>query len=249
MKRLLLLAFLLAAPSWGQIAFDDTDELLCGSGGSCNTGATFSWTHSPVGTPGAMIVLIQHFGVSTDVLGTCTYGGVAMAEVGQAFDTATEAGACYAFFLGASIPTGNQTVQCADSGSSGTKHAVSISLTAGADTELAGTGFCEVNENADDPSCSITGIAGASFAALGIFSGRGDVTLTDSGTGFTDGDEADNGSTHSDTAYQDAEQASGDQTLTWTTDMSDDVAMCGIAIQEVAAAPAGRPRRRPIIFQ
>lgn len=88
------------------IAFDAKSQLT-----TSNSSADGSWTHTPVGTPAGVIVMItQGENVGDQVVGV-TYGGTAMTRV----NTASEAGGgdptrSYLYFLGASVPSGAQTV-------------------------------------------------------------------------------------------------------------------------------------------
>jgi len=108
------------------IAFDTSIE-------SVRTGTSdpMTWTHTPVGTPRAIAIAFVHGTSSTDHVSTVTYGGVSMSRIVRATDTATEQGAAEWWFLGASIPTGAQTVS-ADLASATTDdiHGVSVSFTA-----------------------------------------------------------------------------------------------------------------------
>ena len=103
------------------IAFDATVESEKTSGAGPDP---YSWTHTPTGTPRAVIVSTAHGVTSTDhVLGVkygtsaCSSGsgtgGTSMTKVASALDGATEPGRADLWFLGAGIPTGNAQV-CAD---------------------------------------------------------------------------------------------------------------------------------------
>jgi len=88
-----------------------------------------TWTHTPAGTPKGIVVAICHGTESTDLVSTVTYGGVSMARVRSDAATSTEPGRTYLYFLGASIPTGNQTVSVDLASATATDiHFVSISL-------------------------------------------------------------------------------------------------------------------------
>lgn len=68
-------------------------------------------SHVPVTSvpPSAVVVLIAHATVSTDIVVSVTYGGRTMDRVRQNTDTTTEQGRSYVYFLGSDIPPGNQT--------------------------------------------------------------------------------------------------------------------------------------------
>lgn len=246
MNKLLLFITLCAVPSFAQIAHDASSTSTCGSGGGCNTASTFSHTHTPVGTPRGVAVSVHHLGDSTDDISACTYGGVAMAKICFAQDTTTAPGSATMFFLGASIPTGAQTVECTDDDTTtSTKQLAATTVTAGANTETAGSDTCEVNGDVDDPSCTVTGIPGASYAFGGFYSGQGVPANITAGTGFTIRSQVDFGADSAHWETSTSEQASGDQVIAFTTATALDVALCGMAIQQVVSA--GSARRRIII--
>lgn len=210
----------------GGIALDATSE-------STEQTTTVTWTHTPSGTPQGVIVFCIKQG-SPDVFTGALYGASAMTAVGSAADTAGEAGFIKAFFLGASVPTGAQTVECTSSGGAQEKYGVAITVTAGANVQLAGTtGFCTAAESQANPTCDITGISGASWAAAGLYNGNDLESSVTAGTGLTLGPSLDfTGSYIGVTEYATTEQASGDWTTAFTV-ATDDVAMVGVAIEEV----------------
>lgn len=249
MKRLLLFLMFCASPSWAEIAFDSSEQLVCGAAGGCNTASTFSVDLVPVGTLKGVVAVVNHLGVSADEITGCTADGTAMAKKVFAADTSGATGSCTLFSLGASIPAGTLTIECTDSDTTGsTKQLAVVGVTAAADTEDAGIGVCEVNENAENPSCSVTGISGASYAFGGLYSGQGVPANVTAGTGLTMREQADFGADSGHMASGTAEQASGDQTIAFTA-TSSDVALCGLAIQEVAGAPADNTVIQTIMIQ
>jgi hypothetical protein len=71
--------------------------------------ADTSWTHTPVGVPkGVIVIIVQE--LATDQIAGVTYGGVAMTRALRQVRTTTEAGTVYIYELYASIPAGPQTV-------------------------------------------------------------------------------------------------------------------------------------------
>jgi hypothetical protein len=211
------------------IAFDATSE-----SNVVNTG-DMSWTHTPVGTPKGVFVFVQADGGGDDPNGA-TYGGVAMTKIARAVDAAGETGDCTGFFLGSGIPTGAQTVTV-DFPNTPNAHAVAITVTAGAgkNTQLAGTGSGTVGGDTTNPSVTITGIAGASYGAAGLFSGLNAEANVTAGSGMTIRNSHDFGSDISVVASRTSENASGNLTMAFAS-ASDDVAMVAIAIEEVAGA-------------
>jgi hypothetical protein len=102
---------------------------------------TFSANHTPSGTPRGVIVNIEYANNADDVT-SVTYGGETMTEATNSpqVRTASEAMVSHTYWLGASIPTGTQSVQVV-SGGSITKYVDVITLTAADDmSEVDGQG-------------------------------------------------------------------------------------------------------------
>ena len=95
-----------------------------------------NFTHTPIGTPRGVVVLIAHNTISTDIVNGVTYGGVAMSRIRTDADTAGEPGRTYLYFLGASIPTGAQTVSIDRTQATQSVVAYAATFTAAADTEV-----------------------------------------------------------------------------------------------------------------
>jgi len=90
-----------------------------------------SWTHTPVGSPKGVCVLVVMPISATDQVASVTYGGVALTEIALSplLKAAAEAGGVHGFFLGLGIPTGPQTVLVTVSGAA-TKRAGCYTVTA-----------------------------------------------------------------------------------------------------------------------
>lgn len=132
---LIILALLVASPAWAQVAHDGSSESHTGSTGSTSQ-ASFSWTHTPSGTPRGAIVFTCDATSATHAGTAVTYGGVAMTAVsgGVATDTAGETGSIKAWHLGTGIPTGPQTVTVTRTNNANVVYAVAATQTASADT-------------------------------------------------------------------------------------------------------------------
>jgi hypothetical protein len=217
-----------AAPVSSNIVFDASSE---GTGTS-----TLSWTHTPVGTPRGVILFCVNTGSATDVFTGATYGGVSMTQLNSASDSLGEAGFTEGYFLGASIPTGAQTAACSVLSGIQAKWGVAFSVTADTNTQTAGTISCIAESGAgagiDDPSCTVSTITGASWAAAALYSGQTAAASTSAGSGFTLSQANEFGSFSSASEYATAQKSSGDWTAVFTTAGADDVAMVAIAIEE-----------------
>jgi hypothetical protein len=212
------------------------DAVSAGAGGTGN----FNWTHTPVGTPkGAWVFVLQDTG-QTDEVTDVTYGGVAMTRVTTGSPTnpvfrdgtGADDGGCYTYFLGASIPTGAQTVAVTVNGTGSLKRGRAGTVTAAADTEVvdcnSGTG---VNAN---PSLGTLSLAGRScFAVLGFWSAEGAVGNITPIAGWTSQNEQTLGNgTVGHYTYDTV--GTTDVVCGWTHSVSEDFAGHALAIAEAA---------------
>lgn len=112
------------------VALDASSESHTGTTGSTNQ-ASFTWNHTPVGTPKGVLVFVVTFVNAGDV-SSVTYGGVAMTAVpgGRAVDTAGEPCRCDAYFLGSGVPTGTQAVVVNRANNADVMYAVAYTVTA-----------------------------------------------------------------------------------------------------------------------
>jgi len=214
------------------IAFDAafTDDYATDSG----AGTTFSWTHTPVGTPRGILVFC-HTGAqaSSQTVTGVTYSGVTMAAAGSANLTAGENGNVTGWFLGESVPTGAQTVTVTiltDGGSN--IYGTSISLTAAADTSVLGTNNSINSSSSANPSSTLALGSVSAFVAMAFRSGQGAVSGITPLTNWTDILEVDDGAETGGT-YRYNIIGSTDVTVGWTQTADDAVALA-VAIREGA---------------
>lgn len=151
------------------IAFDAFVESL-------RTGVTdpHTWTHTPVGTPRAVVVTIINRASNTDWVVGITYGGVALTRVTRATDSVSEAGAADLWFLGSGIPTGAQTVS-ADLSSATTEDLdfCSITFTAALDTKVVAS--AAVNDDQTNPQATLPYASRLCQAVCALFGGANTV--------------------------------------------------------------------------
>jgi hypothetical protein len=151
------------------------------------TGGTgnLSWTHTPVGAPTGVTVMIMQYGSNANQVPSVTYGGVAMPSV---LTAATTVGATnsrtYLFHLGSQIPTGPQTILVTTSGAT-LRQAGATSWTGGDTTAVNST--VVTTNTTTNPTIGITSTGnGRHCTILGaIFSDLDDVSLISSGSGYT----------------------------------------------------------------
>ena len=218
------------------VAFDAVSESHTGTTGSTSV-ASFSWSHDPVGTPRGVLVYVLTVGPSS-LATSVTYGGTALSAVsgGSASDTAGETGTVEAWFLGASVPTDDPaTVVVNRTNNGSTVYAVAVTVTATADTEIAGTPVL-LQEDGTYAEQNVNSGSSAALRFVGAFQGRNSVppagaNTTDLGASgqidfgsftYTTGRETTGGSGSRPVGYDDA--------------VADDRAAVHLAIAQVAGA-------------
>ena len=200
-----------------------------------NTGTgTISWTHTPVGTPKAVIVGIAHTGLTDEISTAPTYGGVSLTEMSDSptFFDATEDAITYAYFLGSSIPTGAQTVEVTVSGATD-KACFSVTLTAADDTEIVDT--APIAQSSANPSATLLLAGRTSFAGEILASGQGNPGSVVPLTNWTDRGEYDIGSQVF-ALYTYDTIGNSDVTAGWSNTSTDESAAVTFAISEVISA-------------
>lgn len=114
------------------------------SGSSSASESSFSWTHTPVGTPkGVLVFVFSNTTVSNDNSTSVTYGGTNLTAVsgGRAVVAGTRGGDVKAWFLGSSISTGNQTITVNRTNNADQMWAQAYTVTAAADTSVHTAGI------------------------------------------------------------------------------------------------------------
>lgn len=122
------------------VSIDASSESHAGASGSTNE-ASFSWSHAGGGSPeGVLVFTFVTSSSGADDVTSVTYGGVSLTAVsgGRAVDT--NFGDCKAWFLGASVPTGSQTVTVNRNNNSNSIYAVAATVNADASTTSVHTG-------------------------------------------------------------------------------------------------------------
>lgn len=122
------------------VAHDASSESHTGTTGSVSE-ASYSWTHTPAGTPKGILLFTMVHGNATAIYGDVTYGGVTLTQVpgaAAADSGGGEGGETRAWFLGSSVPTGAQTVVVNRTNNAVPMYSVAVSVTAVGDTDTAG---------------------------------------------------------------------------------------------------------------
>ena len=164
---------------------------------STTTAATgnISRTHTPVGTPKGAIVWVVSNGGFADEVTTVTYGGTSMTEVSASPSLANlaEDSSVHCFFLGASVPTGAQTVAVTTNASAQTNRCYCVTVTADTDQTAVQNSIAFTDDaTGANPSTTLT-LGGVScFVAQAFQTGQNSVTGFDRlGAGWIVRDEHD----------------------------------------------------------
>lgn len=194
-----------------------------------------NWTHTPAGTPrGVVVIVIQQGGTLETV--SCTYGGVAM-TAGAVIDGsgASEPARIYPFFLGASVPTGAQTVAVDASGSQ-SKRAVAYTVTAAADTEVDAENST-VSSSLDDPSVNLT-TDSTSVTFSGLWSGLGNAANVTADANHTKDLGQSLTAATANSEHRSGTVSAGTVAVGWVTSAADDVVLYAVAVKESGGAAA-----------
>lgn len=201
---------------------------------SSGSGAV-NFTHTPVGTPRGVIVLISQ-GVSSDAVAGVTYGGVAMTEISGSpnLKATAETGGVHGFFLGSGIPTGAQTVSVDNGGVTATKLVHAITITASDDTEIVDSDATINSDSVANPSVTLSLSGRTSFCVLELFTGQGSPSGFAPLTSWTSRDETDVG-LFCLGCYTYDTIGSSDVTAGWTQ-TAEDAVMIAVAVSEASVA-------------
>jgi len=237
--KLLVLVFVTAVILFFQnevfaaVAHDAASESHTGTTGSTNQ-ASFSWTHTPVGTPRGVLVFVFTYSTATKTVTGVTYGGVAMTAIagGAAADTAGEPGRVDTYFLGASIPTGARPIVVTRTNNGVTMYAAAATQTAGGDTEVTGMVLLQENgtfavQSVDDGSPGTN-----SLRYAGAYAG-GSNNLA-AGTGSTILNNIDIGARTFNMARE-TTAGQGPRNVGFSYNISDDRAAVHLAVREIPA--------------
>lgn len=119
------------------VSHDASSESDAASTGSASV-AQFSWSHAGAASGVRGILVFTFVNANADDAISVTYGGLTLSPVsgGRALATSAEPGDCKAWFLGANVPQGTQTVVVFRNNTANVLYAVAITVLAGADTEV-----------------------------------------------------------------------------------------------------------------
>jgi hypothetical protein len=207
------------------------DSVTAGNGTT-----SFSFDVTPSGTPRGIAVLIGQELLAEDQISGITYGGVTMTEVtgSPVFNNPTnQTSVAYGYFLGASIPTGTQSLSITCTGSS-EKRVWVVVVTAAADTEIADITILDIESTTGDITGTLSLGGASSFCCQGGVSSASVVAWVTPITGWTERGEVDMGAEVAFCHTYDTVGTS-DVTMGITHGSAESLACIGIAIKELAA--------------
>jgi hypothetical protein len=200
-------------------------------GATPDTASPMAWTHTPVGTPRGVVVLVVT-NDTTDTVTGVTYGGTAMTRV-RWQNVGGENGSAYAYFLGASVPTGAQSVSVAFTGSNN-HMGCSATVTAADDTSVHTSDVLSSTSLANPSITLTTTVTTITYGAL--YSGTAAPANTAPDANHTDIQETDLGAETASCIRRSATVAAGSPAVGWTSG-ADDVAAVALAVREGVAGP------------
>lgn len=223
------------------VALDATSESHSGTSGSASE-TSFSWTHTPVGTPKGILVFVHGIG-GTFLNPTVTWGGLSIPAVtgGDAIDTAGEQGRTFAFFLGSGLSSrADDVVVVSRDSNVAVGYATALTVTADGDTAVYEAGIVIVEEDATIAEQSVDdGSPGSnSLRVAGLYSGL--QTGPSAGANSTLAQSIDLGGTWCGLAYE-TTPGQGSRSVGFSSGTSDDTAAVHLAITDLGAAPGGDP--------
>jgi hypothetical protein len=139
------------------VAFDAASESHTGTSGSTSA-ASFTWTHTPSGTPRGILVY-TFSNANADDATAVTYGGLSLTAVsgGRAVDTAGEAGDCKTWYLGVGVQLrADDEVVVTRTNNTDEMYAVAITVTANSDTEVYAAGVQTASTDGTLAEVSVT---------------------------------------------------------------------------------------------
>lgn len=226
------------------VAYDAGVESYTGTTTASVSEASFTWAHDPVGTPRGVLVFVITMLSDAQHVTSVTYDGVNVPAVtgGAAVDAATELGRCDAFFLGSSVPTTDPANVVVNRTNDAIEMwAVSVTVTAAADTEVYTTGIVLLEGDGTLAEQSVDdGAPGTdSVRFAGIHSGLANVPTA--GASSTVVHDFDTGSNVA-SVVRETTAGQGSRSIGWAVGTSDDRAAVHLAVREAGGAPANKRR-------
>lgn len=194
--------------------------------------SSFSWTHTPVGTPAGVLVFTFNLNSATHEVSSVTYNGVNVPAVsgGEADDTANEPGSCKAWFLGSGVPSGAQTVQVNRTNNTNTIYAIAITVTAAGDVEVTGVVLQQENQAPAEASVNDGSPGTNSLRYAGAYCGA--ATVPSPGANSTALHDVLVASTRSASAVRETTAGQGARSVGYSA-ATDDWACVALAIREI----------------
>lgn len=197
---------------------------------SFDTTTPYSFTHTPVGVPRAVIVFIIQFGHESNQVSAVTYGGESLSRTAWHGKATGEKSSVNAWFLGSGIPVGAQTVVVTETGGS-PKMVGCVTLTALTDTIVQDFDITISADSVTNPTAILARGAVVCYSVEGFMSGTSGVGGCTPYAGWSQLQEHDFG-TQVGAIYHHNTPDTGNLTMGWTQTNEDAVAI-GVAVTEI----------------
>lgn len=209
--------------------------------------ATFSWTHTPSGTPRAAIVFVLSIQGTGDDTGV-TYGGNAMTLFGAGSDTDTEAGTVRGYFLD-NVPAGAQTVEVSRVNDATQMMGMAATVTAAGATQTYDAGRVTKGGSSTNTGADTSGTGTQASGEVAVDDGspgtdslRYAAWYTGGASPIAQGASSTLLNNHDFTAFgwtmvRETTAGQGSRNVGVTTGTTDDTAAVHVAIRETPAAP------------
>lgn len=197
------------------------------------TAGTRTFTHTPIGTPKGVAVVIWHQVTTAPCTGV-SYGGVPMTL--QTFGTDTsESMRIEVWVLLSGIPTGPQTVQL--DGCSASNKAAACSTVTAATAFTAVAGFAKKDTTtSSNPTLTVV-TTDTSLLFGGLATGHSDATQAAPGSGYTTTATIDTGGQGGRMQRRTSPVAAGSIAFNWSLAISEDHAIAAVALAESTVGP------------
>jgi hypothetical protein len=226
------------------VAFDASSESHTGTTGSASE-ASFSWTHTPVGTPKGVLIFAFNNSDNVDDMGVVTYGGTSVPAVtgGATSENSSEGGYVKTYFLGSSVPTGAQTVVVNRTNNAFNMYAVCVTVTADANTAVYESGIQLVFSSSGGLQAEVSVDDGSPGTNSMRFAGThtGFLDVPSAGASSTALQSIDYGSIAA-AVVRETTAGQGFRTVGFTTGANDDYATVHLAVTELSAGSTQAPR-------
>lgn len=232
------------------VAHDAISESHTGTAGVASV-ASFTWNHTPTGTPRSALVFTLAIGANP--VTSVTYGGTNMSAVPYtAYDSDTEPGFVQAWFLD-NVASGTQAVVVNRTNNAVVTYAVCMTQTAASACQVYSAGVKTIAAAGTEQTAASSSGTGTSSSwssmtlddgspgtnsqrYMAVYSGAASVSTASTNTTSQSTGAAIDFGNYVFATYRETTPSQGAKALNITTAISDDLAVIGLAVRETPAA-------------